>query len=292
MTDTSISGLVTSRDGTRLAVHDLGGKGQPLLIAHATGFHARAYRPFTELLTSDFHVIGYDARSHGESDAPPVDQAGKPRLDPLDFAGDVLSVVDALGLEDPVGFGHSAGASALVLAEEEQPATFAALYCFEPVIVPSDDPPPHDPDNPLSRRARLRRRTFPSLQAAYDNYASKPPLALLAPGALRAYVELGFEAGPEGAVQLCCEPEHEALMYAQGLTHHAFCRLGDLSCPVTLACGETTDAIGPDILASLAARMPQCQVEVLPGLGHFGPLEDPQAVAASVLASFGRRRQR
>ena len=291
MTDTSIS-AVTAGDGTRIAVHDLGGSGPPLLLAHATGFHARAYQPLAEALGTRHRIVGYDARAHGASDPPPLDDSGTWRLSPDHFAADVLAVVDALGLEQPAGFGHSAGASALVLAEQARPGTFSALYCFEPIIAPLDDPVAPDPDNALSRGARQRRRTFPSRQAAYENYAAKAPLSQLDPRALRAYVEFGLAPDPAGGVRLCCDPDHEALMYARGLTHHAFRHLGELSCPVTLACGQHTDAIGPDVLALLAARLAHPRVEVLAAVGHFGPPQHPTAVAASVLGALGRPAQR
>jgi pimeloyl-ACP methyl ester carboxylesterase len=58
-------------------------------------------------------------------------------------------------------------------------------------------------------------------------------------------------------------------------------------CPVTLACGERTDTVLPQILELMAARLADGRVEVLPVLGHLGPLEDPEAVARSVRAAFG-----
>lgn len=278
MTETLPVTTLTSDDGTHLAVHDLGGSGPPLLLAHATGFQARAYGPLARAIAGRFHVLAFDARGHGESGDPP-----SLAFDPKDFARDVLAVVDALALETPAAFGHSSGATALVLAEQARHGTFSSLYCFEPIILPLNDPPPHDAENPLSRAARNRRHTFSSLEAAYENYASKPPLDMLAPDALWAYVESAFEPGPRGTVQLRCRGEHEALMYAHGLTHDAFPHLGKVACPVTFACGEVTDAIGVSILAQLATRTPQARVEVLSGLGHFGPLEDPASVAASLL---------
>ena len=35
-------------------------------------------------------------------------------------------------------FGHSGGASAAIRCEAERPGLFAAIYAFEPVIVPGD----------------------------------------------------------------------------------------------------------------------------------------------------------
>jgi pimeloyl-ACP methyl ester carboxylesterase len=70
------------------------------------------------------------------------------------------------------------------------------------------------------------------------------------------------------------------------MAHDTFAQLGRVRCPVTLACGAETDAVGPEVLGLLAERIAVGRVEVLEGIGHFGPLEDPDALAASVAASM------
>ena len=145
---------IPSTDGVELEVHDLGGDGPPLLLAHATGFHGRVWEPLAAHLTG-FHRWSIDMRAHGDSDAPedrPLEWYG--------FADDVLSVIDALGLEKPFGVGHSKGAASLLLAEQARPGTFSALYLYEPVVVPEDFVTDRNPDNPLSNGARRRRDTF------------------------------------------------------------------------------------------------------------------------------------
>jgi 3-oxoadipate enol-lactonase len=87
---------------------------------------------------------------------------------------------------------------------------------------------------------------------------------------------------PDGDVRLTCRPEHEARFYENGLSHDAFGRLGDVRCPVTLACGERTDTVGADQLRLCADRLPRARVTVLPGLGHLGPMEGPATVAAAI----------
>ena len=59
-----------------------------------------------------------------------------------------------------------------------------------------------------------------------------------------------------------------------------------MHCPVAVVCGERTDAFTPPLVARQAEALPHGRMEVLPGLGHFGPLEDPDAVAESVLRAF------
>lgn len=270
---------IPSRDGTELAVHDLGGSGPPLLLAHATGFLAAVYRPLADRLATRFHTWALDFRAHGDADRS--DDLTWPRM-----ADDVAAVVDAVGLDRPFAFGHSMGGAALTLAELDRPGTFRAFYLYEPVLVPTGTFPKGDGgDNPMTAAARRRRPTFPSRDAAYENYASKPPLDVLAPAALRAYVDEGFADAPDG-VTLKCRPEDEGEVFRGGGRHNGFDRLGELTLPVTVAQGGMPDP-GPGSLApAQAAAVAGGRRTVLDGLGHFGPVQDPDAVARSVIESL------
>jgi pimeloyl-ACP methyl ester carboxylesterase len=271
----------TTADGVVLALHDLGGDGPPALLVHATGFHAGVLCPLARSLGTRFHCLALDLRGHGESGVPPdLD------FDWVGFGTDVLTAVDAFGLERPVGIGHSCGGAALLLAEEARPGTFSALYCFEPVVLAFDDSPTPNLADPLARGARQRREIFSSREEAYANYASKPPLNVLDPEALAAYVRFGFEDLPDGTVRLRCRGENEALMYEGGLRHPAFARLDAVGCPVVLACGADSHSLGRANLEKLMARVANGRLEVLRGLGHFGPLEKPSLVADSVIRTL------
>jgi pimeloyl-ACP methyl ester carboxylesterase len=272
---------IPSSDGVLLAVHDLGGDGPDLLLAHANGFHGRVWDPMVEAL-GGFHVWSVDLRAHGDSPLP-----DGVNLDWAGFADDVLAVIDTLGLHRPFGVGHSLGGAAELLAEERRPGTFRALWCFEPVIVPPalmrEGP---TPDNPLSAGARRRRERFDSVDAAVANYASKPPFAALDPRALRAYVEHGFSQEADGSIRLKCSREHEAEIFAIGPTREAFVDLGSVACPVTVAVGDR-DAPGPAAFApAVVDALPQGHLQEFPSLGHFGPLEAPEAMALAVRQAF------
>ena len=265
-----------SRDGTELALHDFGGVGPPLLIAHATGFLAAVYRPLAERLQSRFRCYAIDFRSHGDS-------SRARDLTWTRMAEDVLAAVDALGLDRPFAFGHSMGGAALTRAELDEPRRFRAFYLYEPVLVPTHTFPAGD--NPMAAAARRRRAGFPTRGAAHDNYASKPPLNALHPDAMQAYVDDGFADGPDG-VLLKCTPEDEAETFRGSEGLDAYERLGDLALPVTIAQGSLPDA-GPGSFApTQAAAVPGGRHVVLEGLGHFGPLQDPDLVAASVFAAL------
>lgn len=271
---------VSSSNGVRLAVYDLGGDGRPLVLAHATGFCGMVWRPVAERLRDRFRCVTFDMRAHGDS-TPPVDGD----LAWEGFGDDVLAVIDALGLVRPFGAGHSSGAAALLLAEEARPGTFRALWCYEPIVLPVDPPIGRQESNPLAEGAERRRVVFASRDEAYANFASKPPFDRLHPEALRAYVEHGFREVPEG-VRLKCDPAHEAEVYRMMGEHRAFAGFGSIACPVTLVCGADTDAIGPRLIAAQAAALPHGRTEVLDGLGHFGPMEDPDRIAASIATAL------
>jgi pimeloyl-ACP methyl ester carboxylesterase len=270
--------LVLASDHTPVAVYDLGGDGPDLLVAHATGFCAGVMVPLASHLLRSFRCVLFDERYHGAS--------GRPRSGSFSwegFAMDAVAAIDALGLHEPYGFGHSCGGAALLLAEEASPGTFASLYCYEPVVFPGDTPLQASlQNNPLSAGALRRRSHFPTREDAYANFASKPPFDQLSDEALLAYVHHGFVEDPAGGIRLACAREDEAQVYAHGFSHDAFARLGMVACPVTLACGATTDAFGPELLSALAERLDRAEVKVLAGLGHFGPLQDPRLVAESV----------
>ena len=109
---------VDSTRGVRVAVHDLGGDGPPLLIAHANGFCGGAYGPLARDLAEHRHVWALDFRGQGRS-TPPED---------LDFdweglADDVLAVVDDLGGGPLDVVGHSMGGAGLLRAEVLRPGT-------------------------------------------------------------------------------------------------------------------------------------------------------------------------
>jgi pimeloyl-ACP methyl ester carboxylesterase len=268
-------------DGVRLVVHDWGGTGAPVLLAHATGFHGRVWEPVADrLVASGRHVWSFDFRGHGESDAPDTDYSWH------GFADDALAVVRHLDLAgDPqlAACGHSKGGAALILGEQKRPGTYARIWAFEPIIFASETPLPPQDDFFLARAARKRRNEWASVEAAIEAYSSKPPLDVLTPESMRAYVTYGLRDRGDGVLELKCAPEVEARTYSMGPNHGAYARLGEVRSEVLIAVGETSTSVDAKLGAQIAERLPHGRLEVLDGLGHFGPQQDPDACVASIL---------
>jgi pimeloyl-ACP methyl ester carboxylesterase len=301
VTTGAVARTIRTPDGVDVAVRDHGGAGRALLFAHATGFCGALFDPLIAHLPPRYRAITIDLRGHGDS-APPPDLD----FDWRGFATDVLTVIDALGLERPFIVGHSCGAAAAFLAEQRRPGTFAAMYCFEPAVafrqgidVPgpsgplSGKPGPSGPlsgkpsPNPMSEGARRRRATFASRAELLEYLRSKPLFARFDPAVLDAYVEHGFAVGPDGSRTLKCLPEYEARTFENGASHDGVARLSEVTCPVTLVYGDAPDSFPPAMGDAVSARLPHVDRRTATGFGHLGPFEDPAAIAADITRSFG-----
>jgi pimeloyl-ACP methyl ester carboxylesterase len=271
---------VPGAGGVRVALHDLGGAGEPLVICHATGFCARAYEPLAAELAGRFRLWGVDLRGHGDAGVP----------DSGDFAwellaADLLAVIDHLGLPRVRAFGHSVGGATVLLAARARPGVIAAAYLFEPIVWPRGFDHPGG-INPMAGLARRRREEFPSRADALARYASRPPLGLLRADALWAYVEHGLAELDGAGVRLKCRAESEARTF-EAETAVTLDLFEDLDLVATVAVGQRGRGGGPAALApQLVSGLRDGRLVTYDHLGHFGPLQDPETVAADVIAAL------
>lgn len=257
-----------------------------MLVSHATGFHTQCYRAFADELGDRFRVVGFDSRGHGHSATPSLaseDDGQVPTMDWHCFAEDALCVIESLGLGQPFAFGHSCGGAALLLAEQRLPGSFRAIYAYEPIVASPEawaDLAQRRGDPALG--ARRRRSVFASPVAALERFSSRPAMASFRGDVLADYVDGGFAELPDGTVGLRCRPEAEAATYTMASHTDTWDRLPEVGCPVTIACGGAHAHLGRQVASAVASRLPHGQVDEHPELGHLGPFERPDEIAATI----------
>ena len=266
--------LINSTRGARVALHDLGGHGPTVLLAHANGFCGRMWQPVADQLDSVAHCWALDFRGHGDSQSAPGED-----YEWAGMADDVLAAVAALNPTPRLATGHSLGGASILKAEQARPGTFDRVWVYEPVIIPAFRRP-RDGVKTLGDIARMRQEVFESRQAAFDRYATRPPLNQLHPDVLRAYVDHGFRELADGTVTMKCLREVESAIF-ENPDRTAFHRLGEVAAAVTVATSADTD---PPAMAAplIAAHLPNATLERFDDLTHFGPLQDPRRIAASI----------
>ena len=282
---TSVSGdhnveILTSDDGEQVALHDFGGDGPPLLLGHGNGLNAGMWAAAVPYLAERFHCFGIDLRGHGRCRPVRPDYA----VDRARFGEDVLTCIDHVG--GPVRYaGHSLGGAAAIFASLVRPDAFLAMWLFEPVILPPDFVRTGEgPPSTLIEGARNRRMQFDSVEDAVARFISKPPFSWCDPVAVRGYVEIGTYP-VEGGVRLSCEAENEARVFGSSEPID-FADLGAVTIPTVIAAGGDDDeahAIPAKAAPLVAEALGAGRLERHEALSHFGPMQAPRAMAASVI---------
>jgi 3-oxoadipate enol-lactonase len=251
-------------DGGTVWADDTGGDGPPLVLLHPGVGDSRIWDPVLPALAQTYRVIRYDTRGFGQSPAPTVKYW---------LLRDLAAVLDHFGLERVAIVGCSqGGASALGLALQ-QPLRVPALVLLCPGIpgIPLDD----DSDEAAALGAEWERA-----EAAGD-------VDGLASVTQRVWGRAG--ATPEAVEQF--RSSARAVLCGGDFEQEdppVFDRLGEIAVPTSLLVGDIDFA--PLIAAdkAAAARIPGCELIVVPGMDHLPPLRDPALVLRTITSTLAR----
>jgi lipase len=273
--------ITVEHDGLRINALDWGGEGPPLLLQHPNGFCAGFFDPVAQALRDEFHPFGVDVRGHGASERPSdLAACTFPNV-----TGDVLAVLDALGFDEIVALGHSMGGAIAILLDELRPGIVRKALLCEAIAFPPDGLPRSATGgpNPMSEIARSRRAVWPDRETVRASYASRPPMNVLDPAALTAYVRYGFRDRDDGQVELACTPDVEARCFEAAAepdgAPRAFSHLPGFRGALVVASGDHSN-LPADVFAAQAeaAGAPYFQLHG----SHFFPQEDTARTVALV----------
>jgi pimeloyl-ACP methyl ester carboxylesterase len=119
------SQFVEVQPEVKLEVLDWGGTGRNLVLLAGSGSTAHVFDSLGLKLAPHYHVIGITRRGFGQSSAP---QTG---YDPKRLGDDVVAVLDALHIADPVLVGHSIAGEELSAVSTYHPGRAAALIYLD-----------------------------------------------------------------------------------------------------------------------------------------------------------------
>lgn len=241
--------LTAAVNGIEMAYRDVG-TGEPLVLLHGFGSCAEeSWAPFVEAFAPHYRLILPDLRGHGHSTNP----AGT--FSHRQPAGDVLALLDALGLDRVRAVGISAGGMTLLHAATREPERFDKLVVVGVGTLLPDE-----------TRGWLRETTLEAM----------PP-----------EVAAGFRAcaarGEAQAVMLAAQ--FAALADAPGPDAFAPSDLAAVTAPTMLVQGDRDLFFPVEQTLGLFRSLPDARMWVVPGGDHV-PIYDPAVLFAATTLDF------
>jgi proline-specific peptidase len=266
--------LFVDVDGAKLVPEGTGMRERPtIVIVHGgPGFDHTPFKAHYASLTEIAQVVYYDHRGNGRSDR------GSPEQWTLDqWADDLRTLCDVLGIERPIVFGTSFGGFVALNYAVRHPDHPAKL------ILTSTAARIHF-DRSL---AMFERLGGPEVGEMAERFSTEPTAENLEEF-LRVcgphYTQR--PRPPEILARITRRPEvSEHFFRGEFLTFDLTRHLGQIQCPVLLLSGELDPAVTIEDAEELAAALPadRLRFERFPGAGHMLAIEEPQAVLQAIL---------
>jgi len=256
-----VAETIIAVDGGDVWADDSGGDGPPLVLLHPGVGDSRIWEPVLPALTASYRVIRYDAPGFGRSPAPRAK---------FSLLADLITVLDRYRLDRVAIVGCSQGGGSALGLALRQPARVSALVLLCPGV--PGFPWPEEPDE---------------LDAEYERALEAGDVDALA-GLLQ---RIWAAAGPTPAVMEQLRSAARAAISSGDLEQQdppVFDRLGEISVPTSLLVG---DADYPPLLEAnrqAAARIPGCELTVVPGMDHLPPLREPDLVLRTITSTLSR----
>lgn len=246
--------------------YEVAGEGHPLVLISGVGYGSWFWHKIVPPLAAHFRVITFDNRGAGGSSKP-----DGPYTTQM-MAADTAGLLDTLGVRRACVMGHSLGgfiAQELALARPDlvERLILASTTYGGPNVIPI---------TPEALEVLTKREGDPvELVKRGIRVACAPGFAERNPAVVQELLEYRL-------TNPVPPPQYQAQVMA-GATHNAESRIGQITCPVLVLFGEHDRVVPPGNAELLAAKLPNAQIKILPGVGHIFPIEDPEATVEAIL---------
>ena len=262
--------------------------GLPVHFLHANGYPPECYKPFLELLQTEYHVFGMLLRPLWEGSKPQDVHSWHI------FSDDLLRFLSEYKSDPVIGVGHSIGATVTLRAALRDPGKFRALVLIEPVLFPRGRMISWNFVRALGLGNRIhpsipgalkRRRTFDDLDLVFRGYRNRDVFRYMSDERLRTYIE-GITRKTDQGYELVFSPEWEARIYHTGLRDFDIWRdLSKLQVPSLFIRAAETDTFWAEAANLIKRKQPKARIETFEKSTHLLPLERPKEVL-DIMQSF------
>jgi pimeloyl-ACP methyl ester carboxylesterase len=211
---------VPLEDGAEIHVRRHGYRNGPaLFLSHGNGFAIDGYFPFWRHLTSNFDLLLFDFRNHGQN-SPTASASQNYAQLTRDLECILQNVCQLIDHKPLIGIFHSMSARTAMKHALHFGWHWDALVLFDPPNVPPEGHPLYGTMVESGRRlaswARRRRRYFNTVEELTFEYLQSPATARWLRGAheLMAKSVLRRKPGYE-TYELVCDPNNEAAIYEE-----------------------------------------------------------------------------
>eukprot|EP00210_Caulerpa_lentillifera_P009148 g8722.t1 len=280
---------VALQDGCKISIEWFQNDKRPLALFHANGFTSGTYRQLIDVLLQEYEIFAVDFRGQGNS------ERGSHEINPnfVQHSKDVINVVETLNIKGCNAFGHSMGATIILLAEQASPGLFESMFLYETVLSDKTWSSEDQKRNDLLVKSSLsRQRKFLSEEEAFRILASKKPFNSFNSQVLQDYIHYGFRhTGNNKEIELITSPESEAQIFTENKSDIPLIP-EKIKCKVMVSIGDSTSYAHYAIRVrsfELVEKLPEGVMKVFCGLSHFGPFEDPYAIGESCIQFFRKQ---
>ena len=253
--------------------YDALGYKPPVILVHGTPGRAYAWRNVASKLADRFTVYVFDLLGFGESDRGEgldVSIAAQARL--------LAELVETWGLEEPAVAGHDIGGAITLRAYLLEHVPFARIALIDAVVLrPWITPTTRHVKAHLDVYGTMPTEVFEGIVASHLRTATYEPMD---ESAFDAYLDqwrgsLGQSLYLQKDAQL---DEDDTAAFEPLLT--------SIEVPVRIVWGEHDAWLPPTIAERLHGTLPNSDLRVLPGTGHFAMEDSPNEVAEALEEFF------
>lgn len=250
--------------------HQENGQGVPLLLIHGFPHDHTLWRPQLDGLNDVARVIAPDLRGFGRVEEVPHVMT----MD--DYAADIKALLDSLGIEKAVIGGLSMGGYvALAFAANYPEALHGLVLCNTRAVADSEQA--REGRHATAHKA-LEEGMVPIAEGMLPKMISERS-ALANPDMSMAVENMMARQSPEAVAAaargMAIRPDRTPM-------------LATINVPVLVITNSADTLIPPAESEAMAAKIPNCEVVVIPDVAHLSNLEDPEAFNAAVRKFLAR----